>query len=287
MLDARLFTEPLEEKLLQGDLFRTESAFPKIPWMEAIAGCAIHSGKEEAMWAKPVVNDDCGELPAVVPDQDNPWLRKLLELTVSLVEAADGSYLVSQTLQRGPSDMLSALLGDVRMGLWLYDHPDRVRELLSRCADAFIAVTRAQYAMIPRFHGGWALWNYGLWAPGSVTRLQTDSSVQISSEMYRDFILPHERRIMASFAYCLMDLHSAGTLSHCDALIQEPQLEAISVTLDRYENGPSIEALLPVFRKILETKSLLVYGEVTERELENLVADLPPTGLCINVALET
>lgn len=286
MLDAELLCPLPVGRLVPDDLFRTECPFPKIPWMEAICGCGIHAGADEAMWAKPVIESDDAPVPPFRTDGSNPWLRKLLELTRRLLDACDGSYLVTQTLQRGPSDILSALLGDVRMGLWFYDQPDRIHEILCLAADAFIAVTKSQYALIPPFHGGWALWNYGLWAPGSVTRIQTDASVQISRQMYERFILPHERRIMAAFDYSLMDLHSGGTLALRDPLLEEPGLNAISVTLDPYESCPSIADLLPVFLRILERKALLVYGQITAEQLTLLTESLPPRGLCLNVSIK-
>lgn len=275
----------LRKRLIQGDLLNGICPFSRIPWMEALVGCAIHAGNDEAMWPSPALGPNLEGIERIVPTDDNPWLVKLLALTRALVEANDGSYLVVHTLQRGPADMLSALLGDDRMGLAFYDYPDRVHEILARTAQAFIQVARAQYALIPPFHGGYAIWAYGLWAPGSAIRFQSDSSSQLSPRMYREFILPHDRTIMEAFDYSILDLHSAGTLHIRHALMEEEALNAISVTLDRYENAPSVEDLLPIFREILEVKSLVVTGEATLEEVELLKRSLPTRGLCLNIHL--
>jgi hypothetical protein len=100
--------------------------------------------------------------------------------------------------------------------------------------------------------------------------------------MYRAAILPHDRSIMQAFDYSLVDLHSAGTLRLYPVLIQEPRLSALSVTLDRHPSGPSITELIPSFKAILESKSLVVFGDVTREELDILLK-LPPRGLCVNV----
>lgn len=287
MLDIEELTPPVGKRdtrkhLLQGDLFHGECAFTRIPWMEAIIGCEIHAGAEEAMWPKPALGPNFEGIERIVPSDDNPWLLKLLELTKALVEANDGSYLVTHTLQRGPSDMLSALLGDERMGLAFYDDPDRVNDALARTAQALIKVARAQYALIPPFHGGWAGWAYGLWAPGSIIRFQSDSSSQLSPHMYKERILPHDRTIMQAFDYSILDLHSAGTLHLHKVLLATEELDAISVTLDRYENAPSVADLMPTFAAILEAKSLNIVGEMTMEELDLLTESLPTRGLCIN-----
>lgn len=287
MLDVEALTPAVGTRnwgnqLIQGDLIRGVSPYSRVPWMEALVGCRIHAGADEAMWPAPALGPNYEGIERIVPSDDNPWLVKLLALTRALVKANDGSYLVTHTLQRGPADMLSALLGDSRMGLAFYDAPERVSEILARTAEAFIKAARAQYALIPPFHGGYSIWQYGLWAPGTAIRFQSDSSSQLSPKLYREFILPHDRAIMRAFEYSILDLHSAGTLHIRRVLMEEPDLNALSVTLDRYENAPCVADLLPVFAEILEAKSLVVTGEATMDEVELMRRSLPSRGLCIN-----
>lgn len=268
--------------LMNQDLFHLESAYSAVPWMEAIVGCAIHAGAAEAMWPQPALGPNFEGIERITATPDNPWLRKLLDLTSALVERNDGSYLVSHTLMRGPIDVLSALLGDERMGLALHDTPDRVKDVLARIAEAFIHVAWEQYDLIPSFHGGCAPWLYGVWAPGSAIRFQCDSAVQLSPDMYRQAVLAHDRTIIQAFDFSLVDLHSAGTLRLYPVLVEEPKLSAISVTLDRHANAPGIPELLQSFKNILDSKSLLIYGDVSRDELDTLLK-LPPRGLCLNV----
>lgn len=287
LLDVDDFTplvgrRDLNKQLVQGDLLHGECAWSRIPWMEAIVGCEIHAGADEAMWAKPALGPNYEGMERIVPGEDNPWLVKLLALTQALVEANDGSYVVTHTLQRGPIDMLSALLGDERMGLAFYDQPERVAEVLERATQAFIRVAKAQYELIPPLHGGWVPWAYGIWAPGSVIRFQSDSASQLSPRMYAEQVLPHDRAIMRAFDYSIIDLHSAGTLHLHKVLMEVEELKAISVTLDRYANAPTVEQLLPTFATIQEAKSLCIFGEMTAAELDLLRRSLSPTGLAIN-----
>ena len=272
----------VRKRLVQGDLFHTEHAYPRVPWMEAIVGCEIRAGADEAMWPKPALGPDYEGMERIVPGDDNPWLAKLLALTRALVEANDGSYLVTHTLMRGPIDLLSALIGDVRMGLAFYDEPERIAEVLSLATRAFIQVARAQYAVMPPFEGGWAPWMYCLWAPGTVIRSQSDSASQISPRMYREQILAHDRAIFKAFDYSIVDLHSAGTLHLHPVLIEVDELDALSVTLDPYDNAPALDELIPVFARILEAKSLSVYGEMTLEQVERLKRALPSGCLAIH-----
>ena len=284
MIDVELFCRETGEALIQGDLFRTVSPFSAIPWMEAMCGCGIHSGTGEAMWPEPYLK--VGELGAADIREraaSGSWRTKLIELTDHLVAQSNDTFLVTQTLQRGPMDILSALLGDEQMGLAFYDNPDGVGRILEQAAEIFIDVTKAQYSRIPDFHGGWAPWLYGVWAPGSVTRLQSDSSVQISPEMYSDSILPHERRIFEAFEYTIMDLHSSANLRLYRILMHEPALKAISVTIDPQEAAPTVEELIPTFLEILEHKALVIFGKLSEEEIDLLANTLPAhCGVCIH-----
>lgn len=268
--------------LLFQDMFHLESAFSAIPWMEAIVGCAIHAGAAESMSPQPALGPNFEGVERIAATPDNPWLRKLLDLTSALVERNDGSYLVSHTLMRGPIDVLSALLGGERMVQALHDSRDRVNEVLARVAEAFIHVAWEQYDLIPSFHGGCAPWLYGVWAPGSAIRLQCDSAVELSPDLYRQAVLPHDRSIMQAFDFSIVDLHSAGTLRLYPVLVEEPKLNAISVTIDRQASAPGIPELLQSFKSILDSKSLLIYGDLRRDELDMLLK-LPPRGLCINV----
>jgi len=287
MLDVERVTPHIGERnirkrLVQGGLLRTAPAFTRIPWMEAIIGCDIHAGAENAMWPEPALGPDYEGMDEIVPADDNPWLQKLLALTHALVEINDGSYVVTHTLMRGPSDMLSALLGDERMGLAFYDDPDKVDICLARAAEAFIKVANAQFEIIPLFHGGRTAWVYGLWGSGSVVRFQSDSSSQLSPRMYAERILPHDLKIMQAFDRTVIDLHSAGTLHIREKLMETEELDAISITLDRYANAPTVEDLLPIFAEIMEAKSLLVFGEMTAAEADLLCTKLPARGLAIS-----
>jgi hypothetical protein len=268
--------------LLNQDLFHLECAYSAVPWMEAIVGCPIHAGAAEAMFPQPALGPAFEGIEKVTASPDNPWLRKLLDLTSALVERNDGSYVVSHTLMRGPLDILSGLLGSERTILAIHDLPDRVSDIMGRAADAFIDVAWEQYDLIPSFHGGSAPWLYGVWAPGSAIRIQCDSAVQLSPDVYRQAVLPHDRKIMQAFDFCLVDLHSAGNLRLYEILAAEADLDAISVTLDRQSGAPGIIELSQIFKNILESKSLLVYGDVTRDELDVLLK-LPPRGLCLNV----
>ena len=212
------------KRLMQGDLLHTENAYSRVPWMEAIVGCEIRAGAEEAMWPKPALGPNYEGMERIVPGDDNPWLVKLLALTRALV-GNDGSYLVTHTLMRGPIDLLSALMGDVRMGLGFYDEPKRLprccrwpRRLFSRWPAPSMRSCRRSRGAGRR---GCTACGAGHGDPPAVRLGQPALAAYVQGA-----VLPHDRAILSAFDYSIIDLHSAGTCHLHPVLIEVDELDA-------------------------------------------------------------
>jgi len=263
---------------LDGDLVWGAPPLPGFPWMEAILGCPVWVSQESgSLWAGPWLNDwdDVERLP---PLPSNPWYQVLLELTAALVAQAGGRYPVTQTLMRGPADLMVALRGHERLCLDFYDHPDEVHALARWCTDIWIQVARAQLALIPPFAGGYTAPRLEVWAPGPLVRFEEDATILFSPAVYREFIRPCDQRIAASFAYTLIHTHSADC-KLIPEVLAIPELAAVQVLLD--PSGPPWEHLVPLLRQVQRSKALLITHELPPAALEALAATLSPRGLAL------
>ncbi|HLA82861.1 MAG TPA: hypothetical protein VJP78_14795, partial [Thermoleophilia bacterium] len=265
----------------RADTLPTVAPVQRIPWTEAILGCPISIGAE-SIWSEPWLEHPW-ELEKLRLWEGSPWLAKLLELTSALVNTWDSPVQVTQTLMRGPIDMLSALLGNERTIFEIHDHPDECRELLELCTEAFIEIALAQQRLIPPLEGGYCSW-FGIWAPGTVVRTQCDTSALIGPRWYKEVILPFEKRICEAFDYSIIHLHS-GYLDTVEALLNVEKPQAIQIVIDPGGFGPPPLTLQPTFRRVLEKKPLLIEGRLTEREFETLLDELPGEGLFISAAI--
>jgi len=270
------------ELAVSGDVFAPVAPYSLVPWVEAILGCPIQvSLKAHSMWSLPPYQH-LGQIDQITADP--AWLDKLREFTAFLVEHSGGRFLVTQTLMRGVSDMLEALVGGEGLGLAIYDDPVKFHEIAAQCAELFIQIARAQLELIPRFQGG--LSNpFGIWAPGSSIRTQDDASALLSAAQYAEFILPHQERIAAAFDYSVIHLHSACL--HVAEAICDSSISAVQVSLDPVPFGPTVPELLPRLARILEKKPLILEGPCTPAELDLLRNVLDPRGLFIGVSLES
>ena len=264
---------------ISGDFIRGSAPYD-LCWNEAIVGCPIR-WQSGHVWSEPFW-DNLNDVERLRVTSNNPWLNKLLEITHLLVERAEERYPVCQPLLRGPIDIASAVLGDERVCWAMADEPAQFKELLEVCTDVFITVARAWSDASPPFQSGYC--EYGIWAPGTVVRLQADNAALLSPRMYQDFLLPCDERICAAFDYPLIHTHSGGLCIMADALLELERISAIQVSLD-YPAGPSVAALLPIFQKINREKPLIITGGLTEEELNLLLSNLSPRGLCLQVSI--
>jgi len=216
---------------------------------------------------------------------EEDWLRLLLDLAVELVTRSGGRLAVTQTLMRGPSDLAEAVLGPAMTCLSMYDHPHELRRFLERVTDVFIQVWQAQSERLAPVQGGYVNM-FGVWAPGTVVRTQCDASAFLSPKQYAQWFLPHDVRISAAADYAVIHLHS-GCLHVVDPLLEVERPQAIQVSLDPEPSGPPVLSLIPVFRKMLAAKPLIVDGVMTPQEVSALQGQLPHDGLCLVVRQET
>ncbi len=66
-----------------------------------------------------------------------------------------------------------------------------------------------------------------------------------------------------------------------DAILEGERPHAIQITLESRPKGPSLDAMLPTLRRILDSKPLLLEGPLSEDEVAWLRERLPAGGLAI------
>jgi len=288
MLDLdRLAGPPRDLGLLEttGDRFRTDAPYARVPWVEAILGTPIRATIQGGSMRTLAFIESWDEWERQPAHRDEAWFEALKRLTELLVVRSGGRYAVAQTLMRGPCDLAEAVLGPELLSYSLFDHPDSLHRFLDEATDTFIEILQAQLARIAPVAGGY-MSPFGIWAPGTVVRTQCDATAFLSADHYREWFLPYDVKICETVDYSFIHLHSVS-LHTVDALLAVERPHAIQVTLETSPPGPSLEEMVPVFRKVLGVKPLLLEGYLSEEELRWLQDELPPDGLAINVRQTT
>lgn len=274
----------LEAERLGQDGFWTAEPYTGIPWMEAILGCPVRGGRD-SFTSRPWLSSPEEALEKVVFDPQNPWLKKYLEFVAALVRQSRGRYPVDMPIMRGPSDMLGALLGQQEMVMALMEADPKVMgQLIERVTRAFLSVIEAQRRLTPAFYRGSALGFYHIWAPGRAIWFQDDLSAILSPELYRRFFLDSARLILAGHDHDAVHLHPSSFFI-LDELLTLEDLKVVEVNKDI--NGPDVKEMLPVLARIMETRGLILWGDLTVEDLEIVKRNLPCRGLALNVVAPT
>ena len=251
-----------------------------MPWLEASLGCGVEADRGSGS-TRSTPPEGFARNP-IVPrfSAGNPWVAKMLEFIPALETQSAGRYPVGVTLMRGVADLLSALYGPQNFVLRMYDDPEEVHSVVSRLTEYWIAFGRCLSDRLPAFHGGTGSFLYGLWCPGKAIWLQEDAVALLSPELYEKFIYPADCRIAGSFDKTVIHLHPTRVIP--SRQLVATKLEVIELHIDH--DGPRAATLEPHYRTVLASKPLLIWGDLTDADLQFVFTRLPREGLAVNVS---
>lgn len=243
----------------------------------AVFGAPVRA-TSNMLTAEPII-DDWYQANAIRYDPDNIWVRRALGLAQQLVARSAGHYAVIPGLIEGPSDICAALRGITRLARDLYEHPTEVTRLASKGAEAWQALARDLFAIIPLYDGG-TVTQWNLWAPGRAAALQEDFCTVISPRQYRQFFLPLDRKLARSVDLLWVHVH-AGAIHLVDELLTIEEIRGIQIVNDGVASPP-IQRVLSAMQRIQERGKCLIVRKYSPQELELILPRLSPRGLAID-----
>lgn len=275
MIDVASFMTDYEQMyqtslLVEQDGFWVGTPFTGIPWMEAMLGCKIIA-MEYSFISEPTgaTIEDQTDLAV---DKDNPWLLKYLEFTQALIDLSAGRFPVGQPIMRGPSDMLGSILGQEAMVYALMLFPDKSQRALEQVTRSFVQVIKAQEALIEDFHSGRSMGFYSVWTPGKCIWYQEDLSALLSPALFKQMLRPCGAIICKDYDYTAIHIHPSSFFI-VEELLEMDALKIIQVNKDI--GGPSIAEMMGLLKKIVEKKNLIIWGDLSEDDLECIQRQLP------------
>lgn len=269
------------KELLVGDLIL--SVGPRYPqaWMGALIGCPIHVSAYGCV-SKPVGKDvvQASQEFSVAQALASDWAKLMDRFLQRAADLAQGKLPVRHLHLRGIIDMLAAYLSEEALCLAVFDEPSALARLAQKFVELHLATAHRELDMIPRWQGG-SVSSWNLYAPGPLLDYQIDASSLFSSRVYREHFLEIDRQVLASFPYSIIHLHAVG-LHLLDVVLDIPELGAIQISLDRETGVWNKEHMLECCKRTqARGKSLLVHGELSEREFLEFTSALDPRGLAI------
>lgn len=161
-----------------------------------------------------------------IPDVHSVLGGKTLEMNRRFIEMMQPYPKVSEFVHiyhpdaQGPIDICEVLCGS-EMFYYLYDYPDLMKQFLEMITETYVIFMREWEKIVaPKLDGYAAHW--GMLHKGRIT-LRDDSLMNLSEEMYIEFVRPFDQRLFDEFGggmvhYCGRGDHFARAMSEMQRL---------------------------------------------------------------------
>ena len=245
--------------------------------LAAILG-GVFEGGEDTIWIHPDPNykDDI----VFNPNHPNYLLHKALLRACK--EKAQGHYYVGMPDLMEGLDVLAAIKGTDKVLLDTVMQPELLEHQLQQINDIYFQVFDELYDII-REGDEMAFCYFSSWAPGKMSKLQSDISTMISVDDYRRFVQPFIREQCQKIDYTLYHLDGVGAMRHLDAILEIDELNAIQWTPGVGEPQGGSPKWYDLYKKILAHGKSVMVCWVTLDELRPLLDNIGGEGVHIEM----
>ena len=241
--------------------------------LAAILG-GVFEGGEDTIWIHP--NPDFTDEIVFNPEHPNWILHK--ELLKACKAKANGHYFVGMPDLMEGLDVLAALKGTDRVLLDTVMQPEILEQQMQQINDIYFKVFDELYDII-REGDEMAFCYFSSWAPGKMSKLQSDISTMISRDDYRRFVQPFIREQCQKIDYTLYHLDGVGAMHHLPALLEIEELNAIQWTPGVGEPQGGSPKWYDLYKKILAGGKSVMACWVTLDELKPLLDHIGADGV--------
>ena len=241
--------------------------------LAAILG-GVFEGGEDTIWIHP--NPDFTDEIVFNPEHPNWILHK--ELLKACKAKANGHYFVGMPDLMEGLDVLAALKGTDRVLLDTVMQPEILEQQMQQINDIYFKVFDELYDII-REGDEMAFCYFSSWAPGKMSKLQSDISTMISQDDYRRFVQPFIREQCQKIDYTLYHLDGVGAMHHLPALLEIEELNAIQWTPGVGEPQGGSPKWSDLYKKILAGGKSVMACWVTLDELKPLLDHIGADGV--------
>ena len=249
--------------------------------LAAILG-GVFEGGEDTIWIHPRPVVDGSPVDEIVfnPNHPNYLLHK--ELLKACKRKAQGHYYVGMPDLMEGLDVLAAIKGTDKVLLDTVMQPEVLERQIQQINDIYFQVFDELYDII-REGDEMAFCYFSSWAPGKMSKLQSDISTMISVDDYRRFVQPFIREQCQKIDYTLYHLDGVGAMHHLDALLEIEELNAIQWTPGVGEPQGGSPKWYDLYKRILAAGKSIMACWVTLDELRPLLDNIGGDGVHIEM----
>ena len=247
----------------------------------AFHGLELEFG-EVTSWIKHVVRDwdDLGKLKF---SPENEYFQGIEKLTQVALEKCPGKFLVGYTDLHGSLDCVADWRDPQQLCLDMYDHPDKVHEMLRLANENFLPVFD-HYDEVLKSHGLPSITWMGIPSRGKIHIPSCDFTALTSTEQFCEFYFPTLRNEVCHTTHNIFHVDGVGVLNHLDYILSLPQIHAIQWVQGVGDELPIMQWLHVIKRVQAAGRGVVVDLQVDE--LEPFIAAMKPDGLYLCIAAD-
>ena len=226
------------------------------------------------------------QLDDIKLDFNNPYFRKLEEMTYEALKRCKGKYLVGYTDIHAGIDCAAAFRDPQQFCIDLILEPDQAKKLIEISSRDFHTVYN-HFDSILKSHNQLSVTWMGIPSYGKMHIPGCDFASMLSPEDFETFVLPSIKKEIAPMTHNIFHVDGKGVARHLDKILELPEINAIQ-WVQGMGNDTPIMQWVPLIKKVQSAgKSLVIDLKVSE--LEPFMSEVDPRGilLCIDADLNT
>lgn len=276
---AELALAQLQNQEFLGDSMPV--AFPNLgpEVFSAFYGCPLIFGDYGTSWSEPILLD-WDRADALCFDWENPYLKKLHEMTDALLGIGQGKFVTGMPDWHPGGDAVAALRNPQSLALDMIEHVAEVKQLLGKLEADYYQLYDCFYHKLRSAGQPISTW-LPLVCDEKYYVPSNDFSIMISTAMFEDVFLPGLVRDCQFLERSIYHLDGPGALRHLDTILAIPELDAL-----QYVPGASNEGYhkwIGVYRKAQAAgKAIEVF--CTFQETDAVIETLDPHGVYLAVS---
>lgn len=159
-------------------------------------------------------------------DPENPWWRRVRELTETAARRWRDRVCVGYTDLGGNLDILASLRNTQDLLTDLIDAPEEVERTVGEITRLWVQYFEQLHELCGLTGCGHTPWA-PIWSPARCYMLQCDFSYMISPDMFERFVLPDLTACCDLLEHGFYHLDGPGELPHLDLLLSMPRLRGV------------------------------------------------------------
>lgn len=236
--------------------------------------------KEVTAYSKANLHD-WSQMDSLKLDFENPYLKKIEEMTYAALERCNGKYMVGYTDLHPGIDCAAAFRDPQQLCMDFFLDPENLKKLIDLSSRDFGTIFNHFDAILKKHKQLSVTW-MGIPSFEKIHIPGCDFASMISPDQFEEFVLPVIQNEVKQAKHNVFHLDGKGVANHVDHFLAIPEINAIQWVQGVGDDFPIMQ-WIPFIKKIQAAgKSLVV--DVQVDELEDFIGAMDPKGLllCIN-----